>query len=196
MRSPTILAKAWNLFRQAEENLHSTHNALKTAVTEHERIHAGKVYHHSDVSTLAAAGSLGLLMTIDSDTELHLRDYSYNTNGGPCELYLYENPFVDTASIGTYFAPDNLNTRSSNVSVHSFHHNPYINVNSIGIRKDSSAVLASAGGPVKTIQGAAQGLVTEWVLKPGNRYLMNFTNVNGGTILYNSNFTFYEPGDH
>jgi len=58
---------------------------------------------------------------------------------------------------------------------------------------DIGGVLETTGGPVKSISGEASGLVTEWVLKYGATYLMRLVNNNTGTVLFNSNLTFYEP---
>jgi len=192
---PHSVMKIWNLALGRPQNLRASYNAAKTITTEHERIHAGKMWHHADVSTLAAGATINTLIAVSSNSELHLRSIGFDANVGPCEGYFYEAPVIDVNSLGTGFIPKNLNRRSSNLSVSSFYIDPVIDVNSLGDRIDVVAIVAATGGPIKSISGESASAVTEWILKPGNKYLFRFTNKNGSTGLYNSNITFYEPLD-
>lgn len=187
-----FLIRAFNLFSGRAQNVRASYHSLKTLPVEHERVHAGRAFHYSDVSTLAVAATVDVLFSIASGFEMHLRDYSFKADGGPCLARFYEDPFVDVNSLGSQFVPFNLRRSSSNISVHSFHQSPFVDVNSLGTQIDIGGILESTGGPLKSISGEASGLVTEWVLIAGT-YLQRFTNNNGSTVLYNSNMTYYEP---
>jgi len=194
-KSTSFIIKAWNLFKEDEENIRSSFNALKTITTEHERIHQGKMYSYSDISSLAADASTQILFSVASDSSLHLRKIQMGADVGACEGYLYENPYVDVASLGTGFKPQNLNRESSNISASSFYIDAYLDVNSLGVEIDASAILQATGGNLKSIEGGADSAVVEWILKRGNNYMFKFTNNNAGIALISKHFSFYEPSD-
>lgn len=195
MKSTTFLVKAFNLFKNDEENIHSSVNAIKTIVSEHERAHAGKMFGYTDVSTLAAGDDLALLIAVPADgEEVHLRSLGIDINVGPCIGGLYEDPYIDPSSLGTGFRP--RNTRRSArayTSTTSFYQGTGFNVNSLGEEIEAAAVVQDTGGTLKTIKGEAEGVFVEWILQPGHTYLGKFNNGNGTTGIYELGLHFYEP---
>jgi len=193
MSTQGALLRVWNAFKNGEQNVRGSYNALKNISVEHERAHAGRVFYYSDITSLAAGSVDSFLLTVSSGQEMHLRTIRYEADVGPCEGYLYENPFVNVNSLGTALSLKNCRRDSANIAPCSSYTSPFFDINSAGEQIDSGAIVAATGGPIKSISGQASSAITEWVLKADNRYVYRFKNNNAGTALIVKSILAYDP---
>lgn len=190
MRSPTSLIKGWNLFKNDEENIRSSFNALKTIVTEHERIHAGKAWLNNDEYFLPSGMSYYLFKVDSFDFNTHLRNYGFVSDQGPMTLHLRESPFIDTNSLGTPLSLNNLNRNSSNLPGMTLYGAPFTDADSLGthlgyiLQPEASPGNQPAGG-------AGDPVVTEWFLNNDKYYLFELNNTAVNTATVGSQFFVY-----
>ena len=90
-KSPTFIVKAWNLFKSDEENIRSSYNSLKTLDIAHERIHQGRMFRHTEVHSLAAAGVYNHLIIPNSGSDNHLQSVAVKADQGIVHIGIYEN---------------------------------------------------------------------------------------------------------
>lgn len=187
-RSTPFLLRAWDKLLGRESNVTMSYGGLKQLSTEHERIHTGNAWLHSEPHYNVASGSSVdhlIVPTSGGAVDLHLSHVGYNTAAGPAEINIYEAPFTDADSFGTDVTSsfENRNRTKTNARGFTIRENPFINVNSLGERLDYDLIEATAGGPVKTSGGAA-GALKEAVLDNTKQYLMRFTNLSGDVSSY------------
>lgn len=187
------LLLAWNEALSSDQNLRASYGAIKTITTDHERIHDGKMLDFTDITTIGAGATTYLLISVNSSDEVHLRNAEFEINVGPCESYLYRDPYIDVNSLGTGFRFKNLNDTVAYTGAASYYAEPYIDVNSLGEVIESGGVVQTTGGFIRTVHGLANSAVVERVLQPGHNYVLAFTNNNGGTGNLRKSVVYYEP---
>lgn len=168
------IIKAWNPKLGRLENVRSTHNMLQMIELDHAHVNAGVTFSHSDKHTVASNGTLDHLIITNSE-EVHLSTYDYASTAGPCDIFLYEAPFINVNSLGTEKFWQNRERNSLLVSSSQIYSQPFIDVNSIGDPIDYKIIESSAGGAIKIASGKSTGL-SKWVLKTGTNYLIRFIN--------------------
>lgn len=192
--NPEVVITARNNLSSEESDLRSTFGALKVAPTEHERVHAGKMYTFSTVSSIANNATRSALFRISSDSNpIHLRDINILI-GGLSEYKFYEAPFIDVNSLGTGMTARRVNRAITSYSTpNSFYDSPYFNTASAGTLLEWTSSVTSEGGAVKASENTIGTSMVEWVLAPGYDYLATFTNKSGSTQLFSGYFLFYDP---
>lgn len=190
--SQRFLAKAWNLFKGDEENLHSSYNALKVIQTDHERIHAGKSWLHNQRHYVAPSTTVYYAVKVDSNgtSDIHLRSYGYKSDQGPMHLFFYENPYLDASSLGVSLPIYNLNRTSDALSGCSLYGGPVINVNSLGVSLGYVQQPNSAPGN-QSAGGIGEVGATEWILNNSYYYLFALQNTASNTATIESAFLVY-----
>lgn len=182
MRSSTFIIKAWNLFRGDEENIHGSYNALKTLEILHERVHAGRVWMHAEKHvTIASSGTVDHLIIPNSQSDVHLRSFTFDLSGGPSDIEFYESPFIDANSLGVVTTNEYANLNRNSVVERDFlaYEDPFIDVNSIGTMLPGAYVSASD----KKSPGFSETLPIEMMLKnDGSSYLVRLRNTSGFTL--------------
>jgi len=189
------LLHAYNQVIGKIQTIRSSYNAVKTLDTEHERIHAGKMWEHTQIHSMSTGQIYDHLIVPDSGSDLHLRSADFSSDGGPGLLEVYEAPFTDANSIGTVDtdAWKNLNRKSSNVIPATMYDEPFIDANSIG-ELLSAKVLAVSGVGQDQI-GAKQAATHEWMLDDQKSYLIRYTNNDTGNVTANAEFLIYNSLD-
>lgn len=187
-----MVIKLWNKYLGRTQNLQADFNMAKIIDAEHSRVHEGVMFSSSDVRSIANNGNLDLIV-VTSNASVHLRAWDFNSMVGPCEIRLYEQPYLNPSSMGTQLPLYNRNRRSSNVASVSLWEAPYINPSSIGTMIDFNLIEQSTGGPIKTNGGPSESY-QEWELATDRNYLLRCTNVSGGAggiefdvVLYEDN---------
>lgn len=150
----------------------------------HYQVHIGMMYTTEHTASVANTNSLDLLITI-GDNEFHATFAIQG--GGQMTAYLYESP---NASGGTPLTLYNMNRDSSNTSTVTVAHTP--TVVSTGTTAIINGRLIPGGTSAPTRLGGAARENTEWILKPGLKYLLRLTNTSGGTITENAVLQGYE----
>lgn len=178
----------WNRSTNTIDEITATYNALKTVSADHERIHAGKGYNISFVSSIAAGAIGWTLISIPNSVAVHMRTIKVAGVGAPFEVTFRETTSVDVNSLGSKLTPINFNRSSTNIS-------------SVGVYTDPSVV--SSGtlldidvAPVSAKDSGGQGQIPEqeWVLSnSGKWYLVGIKNNSGGNSSYNTKYFWYEP---
>jgi len=192
-RSPSSIIKAWNLFKNDEENIRSSYNSLKILQLEHERIHAGKSFRHSEVHSLTSGATYDHLIIPNSGSDIHLQTMNIKANAGIVHLGLYENPFTDANSLGADDTGEwfNQNRKSSNTPPFKAYEGAFIDVNSLGIRINEDLVTDVS----KDAGGAEEGIPNEIVLDDTKTYLLRVTNNAGAIIATVAKFSAYDAKD-
>lgn len=190
--SQRLLIKAWNLFRDDEENIHSSYNALKIIQTEHERVHAGRSWYHNQRHYIPPSTTVYYAVKVDSNgtSDIHLRNYGYKSDQGPMHLLFYENPYLDANSLGTLLPLYNLNRLSSALSGCSLYGGPVVNVSSLGTSLGYVQQPTSAPGN-QPAGGIGEVGATEWVLSNSYYYLFSLQNTAVNTATIESSFLVY-----
>lgn len=185
-----VLIEGYNVYKGGAEFIRSSNNALKTLSTEHERIHAGKYFRHSEVHSLATGVSHYHYIVPNSGSHLHLRSYRVKANNGPGRLNIYENPYIDASSIGTDISSDykNLNRASSNVFPATAYLGPYVDVNSIGEELDVSMLFDSS----KDAGEESELVDHEIALTNSYGYLVRYFNDSGAAATSSIRIGIYE----
>lgn len=178
--SQPFLLRAFNNFLGREENIRSSYHALKMLSVEHERIHSGNAWLHSEEhNNLASEANLDHVIVPNSggSIDLHLRHVGFNVTEGPGGVHVYENPYINVNSAGTDVtsAFQNRNRRATNERGFIAYENPYIDANSLGTQIDYALIEATAGGPIKAAGGDAE-VLAEVILDNTKPYLVRYTN--------------------
>lgn len=198
MTSPAtrFLIQAWNSILGGEENIRSIANALKTMTPEHVASHAGTLFTHRDKHTVAASDSFNVYVVPNSGTSLNLLPFEFKADAGPGDIYLYESPYTNPASLGTDISSNfkNHNRVSANVAPFSAYENVYFNPASAGQQIDYGLMEQTGGGPIKNAGGEAGGGDNEWQLDPAKGYLVRYTNNSAGQATVLSGLAVYEEG--
>ena len=113
-----------------------------------------------EIDALANSSSLNIYMDTNGSYP-HLRYYSFKTDGGSCDIRLFEGTTV--SSDGTGLTESNLNRASSKTDD--------------GTQIDFDLIETS-----KHQGGGIDDIPSEWILKPDNNYLLRLTNNSGGAI--------------
>ncbi|MCK5609667.1 hypothetical protein KAR91_47780 [Candidatus Pacearchaeota archaeon] len=187
------LVFAWNVFRDKAEHLNSSFGALKSIVSEHERIHAGRAFMYSHEHFLAPDEIMMHYFLISSESNVHLRSYDFISDQGPSKVYLYEEPFYDVNSLGTIHVQRNLNRTSINSAQSIVYHDPFYDINSLGEELSLNFQPEATGGPLKSIAGESVAPVTEWILKKGFVYGLRFDNLSVNSTTVVCKFFNYSP---
>jgi len=143
--------------------------SLVTMQTVHHEIHAGETFTASYYdATLATATSINLQL-VAGVQELHLTmDVAC---GGNAVFSLIEAP--DVTDDGVALTPYNMNRNSALLSsIEASHSATYTG----GV---TLFTIALAGGRGPNASGGTSRNDTEWVLRPGYRYVILLTNVSG-----------------
>ena len=192
-KSPTFIVKAWNLFKSDEENIRSSYNSLKTLDIAHERIHQGRMFRHTEVHSLAAAGVYNHLIIPNSGSDNHLQSVAVKADQGIVHIGIYENPFTDANSLGVLDTDEWLNQNRSSINVPDFvaYENVYVNVNSLGIKISEDLVTDTS----KDAGGAEEGVPYEIMFNSTKTYLIQVTNNAGAAIATVDKFSIYDGKD-
>ena len=192
-RSPSFIVKAWNLFKSDEENIRSSYNSLKIVQLEHERIHQGRSFRHTEVHSLASAEVYAHLIIPNSGSDVHLQSMSIKASSGIVHLGLYENPFTDANSLGSLDTDEWLNQKrnSSNVPPFLAYENPFTDANSLGTKVFEDLITDVS----KDAGGSEEGIPNEIMFDNTKTYLLRVTNNSGATIATSDKFTVYDAND-
>jgi len=189
--SPRVLLKGWNVFKNAEENIRSSFNALKTINTEHERIHRGLAWLNKDEYFVPPATTAYYLFLVDSGySNVHVRNFGFTSDQGPMKLHFREAPSYDVNSLGTLLSLNNLNRSSVNSSGMNLYGNPWVDANSLGLHLDFILQPESAPGN-QPAGGAAENKITEWYIDNDKSYLFSLENTSANTATIESQFFVY-----
>lgn len=193
MRSPSVIVKGWNLFKNDEENIRSSYNSLKIIQLEHERVHAGKTFRHTEVHSLASDGVYSHLIIPNSGSDIHLQSMNVKASAGIVHLGLYENPFTDANSLGLLDTDEwlNQNRRSSNEPPFIAYENAFTDANSLGEKVFEDLITDVS----KDAGGAEEGIPDEVVFDHTKTYLLRVTNKAGANIATSDKFTVYDAKD-
>lgn len=168
------------------EMIDHTTNALKVVDTVHHEVHEGEMFHSEYyAASLANNGSLDIEIATPADKEAH---FVFTINaGGQAVAYLYEAP---TVAGGTAMAVHNMNRRSANLPGTTIVHTP--TVSATGTTVLVNGRLLAGGTSVQTRVGGGVRQNTEWILRPGTKYLLRVTNTSGSAVPINVACEFYE----
>lgn len=196
MKSPTALIKGWNLFKNDEENIRSSFNALKTISTEHERIHAGMAWLNKDEYVIPPSTIAYYLFKVASFSNLtHVRNFGFVSDQGVMKLHFRESPSIDVNSLGVELSLNNLNRTLLNNSGLHLHGAPWVDVNSLGTHLDFILQPESAPGN-QPAGGAADNKITEWLVDNDKYYLFSLDNTTVNSATIESQFFVYRSGDY
>ena len=155
--------------------------------TEHQKIHSGNAYVHSDVHTVGNGATLTHLIKGHATTQCHLRVYTYTVEDTPCTVVLYEAP--TTTDDGTEETWYNANRISSNTADTQLFVGPTVTDN--GSEIETVYYPPTGFGFLDT---GARGIDigNEWVFNASTDYLLQLTNNSGGSINIQTFFFMYE----
>lgn len=195
-----VLVQCWNAALGVEQNIRASHNAMKTIVSEHERIHAGKAWNHNQEHFLLPSTFgyyLFLVNSLEAGEQLHIRDYGFTAGDGPVKLKLFRGAFFDANSLGTSLPLYNLSDISSNESGCALYGAPFVDVNSLGdnvgfVFHPNSPAL---GGLLAGGEGGGSPPVTERIANPDLGYIFQMENLATDTVTLESRFFVYRTGD-
>lgn len=151
--------------------------------TVHEHVHAGKVFDVTHLwSAVANGASVNLWIDVAASSDAHMFFSVHGTGKGT--LTLVENPTISVA--GTSKTLINKNRRSSRTSVHSVERDVTYTG---GTTLMDLLVVGGSGG---NSQGSETSEHMEWILKPGNTYVLKLTNTAGTAQDFNMQIMHYE----
>lgn len=152
----------------------------------HYNIHRGIMFQADYFqATLADDGAVALLVQVDDSQPAHMR--LGVATGGDAEIEIYEGPTISAS--GTGIQAVNRNRISSNTPSTLISHTPTISVDGISL---SHLLLAGGTGFLSTPGGQGRTF-EEWVLQPGENYLVRVTNRAGTAQPVSIGLDFYEP---
>ena len=188
-----VLLNGWNLFKNGAQNIRSSYNSIKQISTEHERIHQGRSFRHSEVHSLAIAEVYAHLIIPNSGSDIHLQSMNIKADGGIVHLGLYENPFTDANSLGALDTDEwlNQNRRSLNTPPFVAYENPFTDANSLGVKVFEDLITDVS----KDAGGTEEGIPNEVMLDNNKSYVLRVTNNSGGNIVTVDKFTVYDAKD-
>jgi len=151
----------------------------------HKEVHEGDTYQVSSYTgSVADNGNWSLLISLTGTTkEAHLTWEI--SSGGDAEVKFYEN--VTGTSYGAKLHTHNMNFDSDNVSEIEVFINPTITVFNPIVRN-----ALNPGGDKSGSPGGTTRENTEWILKPGRRYLLQGYNRGGGAKPMSVSLQWYE----
>jgi len=196
MKSQSFLVKGWNLFKNDEENIRSSYNALKTISTEHERIHAGMAWLNKEEYFVPPSTTVYYAFLVNSfENQVHIRNFGFVSDQGPMKFHFREAPSLDVNSLGILLSLNNMNRNSPNLSGMNLYGAPVIDVNSLGEHLDYILQPESAPGN-QPAGGAAENAITEWIIDNDKDYLFSLENTTVNTATIESQFMVYRPGEY
>lgn len=152
----------------------------------HERIHKNEMFSatHYDAS-VADDASVDMLFQVDSSMSAHLA-YVVRA-GGDAEILFYEDPTFSNA--GTAVSAINRMRINPETSLHTITHGPTIS--------DAGDLLESqflpGGSGFFFTPGSEGSMFKEFVLAPGEDYLLRVFNRSGGSTTISIQLDWYEP---
>jgi hypothetical protein len=163
-----------------------------TVITDPHRLtHDGMVFHCSGkVTGIVDDASSDFLLVAPPVTPLHLHRARMTFGAGDVDLLAYEG--VETSAQGAAVNPIfNLNRNSDNTPEMLITSNPTITAPGTLIHTQwAPPTAAGQGQSPQGIGDVDQG--EEWILIPGEQYLIRVTNRSGGTITFAYEFMWFE----
>jgi hypothetical protein len=164
--------------------------ALGVPITDiiHERIHAGEMFSATTYdASVADDGSLDILFSVSSNMSAHLA-YIVRA-GGDAEILFYEGPTI--SNNGTALTPSNRNRILKTASLHSIFSGPTIS--DAGDQLENQFVPGGTAGFLAFTPGSEGSLFKEYVLAPGEDYLLRCFNRSGDATTISLQLDWYEP---
>ena len=141
---------------------------IETREVEHQEVHEGEMFSFTeDLVSLGTGGAIYKIVPASKQVHIIMRLVS----AGKCRIHLHENP--TTSANGTAQALVNRNRDSANVTGISVFKGPTVSANGTLLMTD---LVGSSG----TAGGGSRGAV-EWILKPGDTYLLRVVPAQGTT---------------
>lgn len=154
----------------------------------HERIHHGEFFSATVYNAaLADDANISVLMQVPASMSCHV---SYIVRaGGDAEVILYEAPTFSNA--GSALTAYDRNRITANESLTVLTTGP--TVSDTGTLLESQFIPGGTAGFLSFSPGSEGSMFKEYVLKPGEDYLLRAFNRSGGAAPMNVQVDFYEP---
>lgn len=152
----------------------------------HANIHRGVMFSGSYFDlAIADDASIEILFQVDASQSAHLR--FGGASGGDAELEIFEGTTFSAA--GTAVPTNNRNRLSGNTASTVITHTPTLT----GDGTSLMAMYVPGGTGFLFTQGGQSRSFEEWILVPGQDYLMRITNRSGVAQPLSALLDFYEP---
>ena len=155
-------------------------HAITTIDSEHRQIHDGMVFTFTEVFTgLTSGSSKDYLINVPVSCFPHFRKLAFSMSDGPITSYLYRGTTVSAAGNARTFINNNLNSATLMSCV--LTEGPTIT--DIGTEVVIDKKYSAAGAPPgQSGPTGKEDVDAEWVMAPGELYLLRLTNNSAGTI--------------
>lgn len=195
MASGRVIVQAFNRALNKMGTLRTSYGALKTLSLVHERIHAGKLYRHSEVHSIANGGTFNhLIVPTSGSANLHLQSMNIKADAGIVAIKLHENPFTNADSLGSDDTSQwvNQNRKSINTVPMVAHESPFIDANSLGTTIFTDLITDVS----KDAGGEGEGIENEIELDNTKTYLLRVENYTGANVATVVKFSVYDASSY
>lgn len=164
----------------------ATGGAVVMDVVHHE-VHEGEMWHgERTVSGVADAASANLLLHVGGAVDAHA--VFEVLASGQVTVSLYESPTINT--LGTEVAIYNMNRNITETAHSQLYHTPSITTTG-SVALVNGRLLPGGTSPTTRVGGGIRQN-TEWILAPGQYYLLRVTNTSGSSATINTVVEWYE----
>lgn len=159
--------------------------AIQVITTDHSQIHESHGFSvYVTFANVANAGTRHVILTTPADKYVHLKFYDLWCNNAQAQLQIYEDPYAVAG--GTTLTPVNRRRIGTPVaSSTTVVHTTTLTLDNVDPAHTATLLETLLfGGGGSGPQGRAGGersLDVEWVLKPGETYVLLITNQSGDT---------------
>lgn len=177
-----------------ELRLHDPYTHAYTVIDElHRLIHDGMVFNYTHkFLTVVNGATVRLLLAPPAGCYPHINHFIANFGAGDIDVVTYKNPTVtDYGTEVPNGGKDNVNLNSTNTAALRMYEDVLVSATGSSLHRIWVPPTGTGVGNTTGVRGVIPG--EEWLLKPGDEYLVEMTNNSGATIDCSVDVLWYEP---